>query len=82
MADGPGRTSWAQTSLIACILANANRDPKKRSRPYTPADFDPYAEDADREDSRRLTAENITDLKMFVPQPRRAKGPPHGKDSR
>ena len=43
MAEGRGRETWAHTSLICCLLANASRDPKKRRRPYTPADFDPYA---------------------------------------
>ena len=30
MADGHGRDRWARTSLVAAILANANRDPKKQ----------------------------------------------------
>ena len=45
MSDGIiwGRKDlWDQTSLLAMLLANANRDPKKKRKPYTTADFDPY----------------------------------------
>jgi hypothetical protein len=52
MADGHGRDRWARTSLLASILANANRDSKKH-RAYRPQDFDPFA----HEDRRRRTAD-------------------------
>jgi hypothetical protein len=42
MAEGLGRERWAHTSMVCCLIANANRDPK-RSRPFKPSDFDPYA---------------------------------------
>lgn len=29
--------------MLACLLANPNRDSKKKSEPYTPDDFNPYA---------------------------------------
>lgn len=41
MAEGQGRERWAHTSLIAAILANANRDPKK-GRAWKPEDFNPF----------------------------------------
>jgi hypothetical protein len=41
-AQGREKSQWSRTSLLACILANANRDPAKQRRPFTPADFDPY----------------------------------------
>lgn len=28
-------------AILAALIANANRDPKKRRKPYTPADFMP-----------------------------------------
>ena len=43
MAEGLGRERWAHTSLVCALIANANRDPK-RSRPFKPSDFDPYAQ--------------------------------------
>ena len=42
MAEGLGRERWAHTSMVCCLIANANRDPKKH-RAFKPSDFDPYA---------------------------------------
>ena len=42
MAEGLGRERWAHTALLCAIIANAHRDPH-RTRPFKPADFDPYA---------------------------------------
>lgn len=41
MAEGRQRHEWAQTSAILWLIAEVNRNPKKRKTPYTPADFDP-----------------------------------------
>ncbi len=40
MAEAKVRDNWAHTSAILAMIANAHRDPKK-TRPFTPADFDP-----------------------------------------
>jgi len=40
--EGRQKSEWGRTSLIACIIANANRDPSKQKRPFTPSDFNPY----------------------------------------
>lgn len=37
---GPERDDW-RAALIASVIANANRDQKKRSQPYQPHDFIP-----------------------------------------
>jgi hypothetical protein len=34
------RNDW-RTGVIASTIANANRNPKKRSKPYEPSDFMP-----------------------------------------
>jgi len=47
MAEGLGRERWAHTSIICTLIANAHRDPKKH-RPFTPDDFNPYAEPGSR----------------------------------
>ena len=60
MAEGLGRERWAHTSLICALLANANRDPK-RSRPFRPSDFDPYA----RQDRRLRTVANKESLAVL-----------------
>lgn len=33
-----------RTGILASVIANVNRDRKKRSEPYTPQDFMPFAE--------------------------------------
>jgi hypothetical protein len=33
---------WARTSSVLAFLAEPHRDRKKRSKPFKPADFDPF----------------------------------------
>ena len=42
MAEGRCREAWNHTADLLTLLANANRDPKKKQRPFHPADFHPY----------------------------------------
>ena len=42
MAEARGRADWARTASLMALVANTNRDPKK-TRPFRPSDFDPYA---------------------------------------
>lgn len=37
---GEERADW-RAALIACLIANTHRNPKKRRRPYEPKDFMP-----------------------------------------
>jgi hypothetical protein len=60
MAEGLGRERWAHTSLLCALIANANRDPK-RSRPFKPSDFDPYA----RQDRRLRTVADKESLAVL-----------------
>lgn len=41
MRTARSKETWEQTSLIAALLANANRKPNKP--PFTPAQFNPWA---------------------------------------
>jgi hypothetical protein len=43
MAKARLRADWERTSLLAAIGANPHRDPKKRKKPYDPAEFNPFA---------------------------------------
>ena len=61
MAEGLGRERWAHTSLLGALIANANRDPK-RSRPFRPADFDPYVRQ-DRRERVIVDDESLATLK-------------------
>ena len=42
MAEGRCREAWARHSALLALIAETHRDPKQRSRPFTPAEFDPY----------------------------------------
>jgi len=42
MAEARARADWARTASLMALVANTNRDPKK-TRPFRPSDFDPYA---------------------------------------
>jgi hypothetical protein len=46
--------------LVCALIANANRDPK-RSRPFKPSDFDPYA----RQDRRLRTVADKESLTVL-----------------
>lgn len=42
MVEGRNAEAWSHTSSVLALIANVNRDPKKR-RAFKPADFNPYA---------------------------------------
>ena len=41
MAEARSRENWARTSAVLALTANCHRDPKK-SKTFTPADFNPH----------------------------------------
>jgi hypothetical protein len=43
MAEGRSRAAWNHTASIMALLANINRDPRRRSQPYKPEEFTPHA---------------------------------------
>jgi hypothetical protein len=49
MAEGRQRDEWGRTSSLMAIIAEANRDKKKRSRPFKPSDFNPFAQHVKQE---------------------------------
>ena len=67
MADGRDRAEWARASAVMMVLANCSRDPKKRRRPFTCNDFDPYAT---KSSARGLS---VAEARLFF------KGMPKGK---
>ena len=67
MAEARGRDRWAHTSAILALVANVNRDPKK-TRPYKPADFDPYRAKGKHGDAMELNEENLGLLKEAFTQ--------------
>lgn len=45
MSMAKRKEQWAHTAEILALLANIYRDRKRRSRPFTPADFHPLLAD-------------------------------------
>lgn len=54
MVEGRSRETWRHTSTLVWIVAEVNRSRKKRARPFTPEEFDPY-ERRSRRPGQRLT---------------------------
>jgi len=44
MAGGRQRDQWARAAAAMALFAEAHRDRKKRPRPFSAADFDPFAD--------------------------------------
>ena len=42
MVTGRQRDEWGRLAAWFAMFANANRDSKKRPRPFKPKDFDPF----------------------------------------
>lgn len=73
MVEARRQEDWQHTAWLAAMIANANRDPKKKPSPFTPDDFNPLA---CRERSRTVrrerrsgavtvTKENIGDMRAM-----------------
>lgn len=46
MAEARARDQWLHTSTVLSMLGNCHRDPKRRPKPFTPTDFNPYEQKA------------------------------------
>ena len=53
MAEGRSRQAWEHTSTLLAMLANVNRNPKKRSKPFSPAEFNPFPQRGRRKAPKR-----------------------------
>ena len=72
MAEGRDRHLWNHTSAVLAMLANANRDTKKRKRPFGPDEFNPYTAHSRRTGAGiPVTADNIHVLKVLIGSQRR-----------
>jgi len=76
MADGRSQAAWSHTSSLIWIIAEVNRDSKRRSRPYQPADFNPHIQRKKRQ--RTMTVEDLTHdiLKVAKSKAKRTVRPP------
>lgn len=67
MATGRLESEWDRTAQIVAVMAELKRDSKKRAKPYTAKEFNPY-----RSNGSQAKAEgSIEDLKVFLPRGRR-----------
>lgn len=76
LARGRQRSEWAQTAATLALYANAHRDPRRRPYPFTPDDFDPFAEYRPRglpfnTETSRILAEAITGQRLPPERPSR-----------
>lgn len=76
LARGRQRSEWAQTSAVLALYANAHRDPRRRPYPFTPDDFDPFAEYRPRglpfnKETSRILTEAITGQRLPPERPSR-----------
>ena len=59
MAEGRSRAAWERTSAIMALIANANRDRKRKPSPYKPDDFNPFA----KKQKRAIKLESLAPLR-------------------
>ena len=74
MAEAKARERWSHTSSLMALIANCNRDPKRRARPFRPDEFNPLVGRRPRTNGIPIRADNIEDLKVFLPKDRRHAG--------
>ena len=67
MAEARAEDKWSHTSAVLAMIANANRDSKKKTTPYKPADFNPMVGTTNASKGIPVDADNIEALKVFVP---------------
>jgi len=66
MSEGNSRAHWAHTSAVLAMIANVNRDAKKRPRAYQPSDFDPHTADkSEKQDVIRIDDENKENIGLL-----------------
>ncbi len=67
MADARRKDQWSHTAAVLALTANVHRNPKKRSKPYSPAEFHPLVERTPNPEGTRIDKIGIRVLKrVFV----------------
>jgi len=73
MVEARRQESWQHTSWLAAMIANANRDPKRRPQPFMPDEFNPMVKHKHRAGAIEVNEETIGDLremfKAYKPNP-------------
>lgn len=71
MAETRQKAAWQHTSHVMALLAEIHRDKEGCSRPFEPADFDPYAEPSAPAELPAGEKLPVTVLKPIFVDPRR-----------
>ncbi len=66
MAEGAGRESWNHTASLLTLLANVNRNSKKKAKPYQLSDFHPHRTEKQDSGGLKICKSNKSMLKMLV----------------
>ncbi len=66
MATGRSKAQWSHTSEILAILAEVNRDPRKRSAPFTSRDFNPHGKKPETKEQPVKTV-TMAELRAMMP---------------
>lgn len=54
--------AWKRTAALCSLIANCNRDAKKKPRPFTPDDFDPTVRRVEHKDDLVITFDQFVAL--------------------
>lgn len=68
MAEAARREAWQNTAWLSAMIANANRDPKKKPSPFQPDDFNPLARKDRKAGAVVVNDETIGDLRQMFGQ--------------
>jgi hypothetical protein len=61
MAEGRSRADWGLCSSVLAMIANVNRDAKKRRKPFAPSEFNPFSgRKGKRPGRKKVTVEELT----------------------
>lgn len=63
MVEARRQEAWQHTAWVSAMIANANRDPKRRPQPFMPDEFNPMVKRAETPGVILVTDENIHDIR-------------------
>jgi hypothetical protein len=67
MVGARRQDQWSHTAAVMALVANVHRNPKKRARPFSPAEFHPLVERKTPPEGARTVKTGVGILKrVFV----------------
>ena len=63
MAEAKVKHNWTHTSSVLAMIANVNRDKKKKPSPFKPDDFNPFAKKTKTDAVRADTPEGLAAMR-------------------